>query len=316
MKRTIALIYGGASSEYEISLESSNSIFKALNRKRYNILRYDVLTDLNKFISDANTIDFAFIAMHGKYGEDGSIQGLLDMLDIPYQSSGVLGSTIAMNKLVSKILYKEAGLTVPPYIVLSSLSEFQASKIIRQLNLPVIVKPVSSGSSFGMSIIEDAEELEKGVKLAFKYDHNILVESYISGIEISVGVIGNKELETLPPIEIRPNGKYKFFDYEAKYVAGASEEICPANISRELSEKAKHCARLSHEILLCQGYSRTDMIIGKGKFNILETNTIPGMTDNSLFPKAAKVNGISFPELLEHLIRLGIERHKLSKNLI
>ena len=309
-KLTIALISGGVSSEREVSLKSGNQVFAALDQEKYAVLRYDPKTDLQKLMADAPSIDAALIILHGPYGEDGTVQGMLDLLDIPYQGAGVLGSALAMNKLAAKQLYEKAGLRVPSYVCLSRRDPFDADACIRKLGLPLVIKPVSGGSSIGMSIVKSGDALEGALKKAFEYDRTVMVEAFIKGLEITVGVIGNDRLESFPPIEILPGEGYEFFDYEAKYTAGATQEICPARIDKALTEKVQHCARVAHEALFLRGYSRTDFILKDGEFYVLETNTIPGMTPTSLLPRAAEAAGMSFSLLLDRLITLSIEDHQ------
>jgi D-alanine-D-alanine ligase len=306
-KLTVALLAGGISSEREISLQSGEQVYAALDKNKYNVLQYDPKTDLARLVQDAAKIDVALIILHGPYGEDGTVQGLLDLLHIPYQGSGVLGSALAMNKLATKTLYEKAGLPVPAYVVYDRDDRVDAEKCAAQIGLPLVVKPVEAGSSVGMSIVKTAADLPSALEKAGEYGKAVLVESYIKGTELTGGVIGNKELEALPLIEIIPNKTYEFFDYEAKYTAGASQEICPARINAELTQKAQSYAKIAHRALFCRGYSRTDMILRGGEIYVLETNTIPGMTATSLLPQAAQKAGMNFSRLLDKLIDLGIE---------
>ncbi len=306
-KLTLALLSGGISSEREVSLNSGNQVFESLDKEKYHIIRYDPATDIPRLIADAAEIDAALIILHGPNGEDGTVQGLLDLLNIPYQGSGVLGSAMSMNKAVSKQLYEKAGLPVPPYIVVKHGDAVDPRDCSETLGLPLMVKPVSAGSSVGMSVVRTEASLKTALDKAFKYDEAVLIEAYIKGIELTGGVIGNRDTEALPLIEIIPDEHHEFFDYEAKYVAGVTKEICPARIDMELSEKAQNYAKIAHAALHCKGYSRTDMILKDRELYLLETNTIPGMTRTSLFPQAAKAAGMSFSQLLDRLIQLGIE---------
>jgi D-alanine-D-alanine ligase len=309
-KLTIALLAGGISSEREISLQSGDQVHEALDKKKFDVIRYDPKTDLNRLVAEAPNIDAALIILHGPYGEDGTVQGLLDLLDIPYQGSGVLGSAIAMNKLVSKHLYERFGLPVPPYIVIQHNNAIDPEEYLERLGMPLVVKPVKGGSSVGISIVKSKESLKNAVDEAFNHDDTVLIESYIDGIELTGGVIGNKNLEALPIIEIIPDKEHEFFDYEAKYTAGITREICPARIDEDLTVKAQTYAKMAHSSLFCKGYSRTDMILKKREIYIIETNTIPGMTATSLLPLAAGAAGIGFSQLLDRLIELSIEEHK------
>ncbi len=307
-KLTVALLSGGKSAERDISLSSGEQVFAALDKSRYNILRYDPATDLPLLAKDAGRIDVALIILHGRMGEDGTIQGFLDSLGIPYQGSGVLGSAIAMNKILSKQLYVAAGLPTAPYIVADRSKPPRTAEILDKLGLPVVMKPEHEGSSIGLTIVKEEADLERALNKAWGFDRRCLIEKYAKGIEITAGVLGNDDLLALPLIEICPHQRYEFFDYEAKYTPGATKEICPARISPELAQIARDYARQAHKALHCRGYSRTDMIISGSDFYILETNTIPGMTATSLFPQAAAKAGIGFSQLLDRLIELGRQK--------
>jgi D-alanine-D-alanine ligase len=314
-KINLALLSGGISSEREVSLNSGNQVFDALDKEKYNIIRYDPKTDLSRLVSEAPQIDAALIILHGPYGEDGTIQGLLELLDIPYQGSGVMGSSVAMNKLATKQMYELEGLPTPPYMVLKQGDRIDVDDWEERFGLPLVVKPLEAGSSVGMTIVKSTSEIETAAGKAFEHGDSILVENFVDGIEITAGVIGNRTLEALPIIEIVPGDAYEFFDYEAKYTPGATREICPARISDAMTEKAQTYAKMAHRSLFCEGYSRTDMIMQADEIYILETNTIPGMTATSLLPQAAVAAGISFSKLLDRLIDLGMERHQLKRKI-
>jgi D-alanine-D-alanine ligase len=305
-KLRLALIAGGKSSEREVSLKSGNQVFQALNQEKYDIRRYDPLTDLERLVREARELDAALIIMHGRGGEDGSMQGLLDLLEIPYQGSGVLASALAMNKELSKTIYEQAGLQVPRALTFDHAGAPSPQEIEAALGLPVVIKPVHEGSSIGISIAETPEALQTGLAAAFALDNRVLVEEFIQGVEVTGGVLGNVRLQALPLVEIIPSSTYAFFDYEAKYQPGATEEICPARLSPELTKRAQECALTAHQALGCRGYSRTDMMIRDQEIFVLETNTIPGMTATSLFPQGAKAAGIEFPALLDTLINLAL----------
>jgi len=309
-KRTIALLSGGISSEREVSLNSGNEVYEALDKSKYHVLRYDPKTDIEKLVADAPRIDAALIILHGPFGEDGTVQGLLDLLRIPYQGSGVLGSALAMNKLASKQLYEKSGLPVPAYTVVERQQEIDADQICLQFGLPLVIKPVVGGSSVGMSIVGRPEDLPAALEKALLEDSNAVIEAYIEGTEITVGVIGNRRLEALPLIEIIPGETHAFFDYEAKYTPGHTREICPARIDSKLAEIAQRYAKIAHRALFCRGYSRTDFILKGNQFFILETNTIPGVTANSLLPLAARTAGIEFGQLFDRLIELALEGYE------
>jgi D-alanine-D-alanine ligase len=214
-----------------------------------------------------------------------------------------------MNKVLSKQLYLQAGLPTPPFMVADRSSPPKNSALIDKLGLPVVIKPEHEGSSIGLTIVRKQKDLRSAFEKAWNFDNRCVVEKYISGIELTAGVLGNEDLTALPLIEICPDERYEFFDYEAKYTPGATNEICPARITPELTEKAQQYAKRAHNALHCRGYSRTDMILAGDDLYILETNTIPGMTATSLFPQAAAKAGIEFPQLLDRLIELALEKH-------
>jgi len=309
-KITVALLSGGTSSEREVSLSGGDQVYHAMDNNRYDIFRYDPRTDIAQLVADAPKIDVALVILHGTHGEDGTVQGLLDLLNIPYQCSGVLGSSVAINKLASKNLYAQCNIPTPAFMRVSKNDSIDADECIIRLKLPIVVKPVSGGSSIGMSIAHSKIDLIKALDIAFKYDDTALLEEYIQGTEITGAVIGNQTLDALPIIEIVPSEKYDFFDYQAKYTAGETTEICPARISEKLTLRAFELAKKSHKALFCKGYSRTDMIIKDDEIYVLETNTIPGMTASSLLPLAAEKAGMNFTQLIDRLIELGLEQRE------
>ncbi len=306
-KLSIALLSGGISSERDVSIASGNQVYEVLDRDKYEVIRYDPKTDLPQLVADAAGIDAALIILHGPYGEDGTVQGLLDLLGIPYQGSGVLGSAISMNKLVSKQLYKNAGIPVAPDMTFKSIDMIETRAVVDRLGMPLVIKPVTSGSSIGLSIVKSEDALNDALEKAFAEDHEVLIESYIKGVELTGGVLGNDDLLALPIIEIIPGEDFEFFDYTAKYTPGATQEICPARIDETMTQKAQTYAKKAHRALCCKGYSRTDMILSDGQIYVLETNTIPGMTPTSLLPQAAEVAGIDFSRLLDKLIEFSLE---------
>jgi D-alanine-D-alanine ligase len=307
-KLRLALIAGGNSAERDVSLKSGEQVFEALDKNKYDISRYDPKDDLERLARDAPNLDVALVIMHGRGGEDGTLQGMLDLLGLPYQGSGVLGSALAMNKELSKMLYQQAGLKVSRALFVNRGEPLDPREIEAELGLPVVIKPVNEGSSIGITKASTLEELEKGLTAAFLYDHRVLVEEFLEGVEVTGGVLGNKELNALPLVEIIPSEQYDFFDYEAKYKPGASTEICPARVDEATTKRAQEVALTAHRALHCRGYSRTDMIIKDGDIYVLETNTIPGMTATSLLPQGAKAYGLEFPQLLDRLIELAMEK--------
>lgn len=312
-KIRLALLSGGVSSERDVSLNSGKQVFEALDKNKYEITSYDPKTDLQKLLMNADKIDAALIILHGPFGEDGTVQGLLDLLDIPYQGAGVLGSSMAMNKLVAKRLYEGAKIPTPSYLSFSMNDTIDASIITGTLGLPLVVKPACAGSSMGLTIVKNKKNFDEAVKLGFRHDDCVIIEKYINGIELTCGVLGNEALEALPVIEIIPGEDHEFFDYKAKYVAGETTEICPARIDDAATQKVQDLAVKAHQALFLKGYSRTDMILYKDEVTVLETNTIPGMTATSLFPQSAQVAGYSFTRTLDKLIGLAIEEHEKLK---
>ena len=305
-KLHIALVAGGTSGEREVSLSGAAGVEKALNPEKFEVTRYDPATDLASLAADAPGLDFAFILLHGLNGEDGTMQGFLDLLQVPYQGSGVLGSAIAMDKHLSKELYKLHGLPVADWEIIGAGDGISADALILRFGLPVVIKPVREGSSLGLTLAKTKEDLVEGIEKAQSHGSRVMIEKYIKGRELTVAVLGNNELQPLPVIEIVPGEEFAFFDYDAKYKAGASEEICPAPISDELTRLAQKYSVSAHEVLRLRGYSRTDMMLSEeGELYLLETNTIPGMTPTSLLPQAAAEHGLAFPDFLECLIELG-----------
>ena len=306
-KLRLALLAGGKSGEREVSLKGAAEVAKALDPAKYEVRRYDPATDLARLAADAENLDAAFILLHGPFGEDGTVQGFLDLLGLPYQGSGVLGSAIAMDKNLSKILYRNGGLKVPEWYMASKEDIENPSKILGLLGLPLVIKPVRQGSSLGMTIARSENDIGAGLQKAFAIDSQVMVEEFISGREITGGVIGNDELTPLPLVEIIPGEQYEFFDYEAKYQPGATTEICPANLEESLTTRAQNYALAAHRALQLRGYSRTDMIVSGNDIYVLETNTIPGMTPTSLLPQAAAAAGLDFSALLDRLLELALE---------
>jgi D-alanine-D-alanine ligase len=254
--------------------------------------------------------DVAIICLHGRYGEDGTIQGLLELLGIPYTGSGVLASALAMDKIMSKRIFRAEGIPTPDDVTLTGRDEalrfleaFHDGKA--PFGPPVVVKPNEQGSTIGISIVRAPEEMAAALDTALAFDDRILVERFIQGTEITAALIGNDELEVLPLVEIVPNTG--FYDYERKYTPGATEEIVPARITPAQAERARALARQAHRALGCRGMSRVDMLVDADEVWVLEVNTIPGMTPTSLLPRAAAAAGISFPRLLDRLIEHALE---------
>jgi len=301
-KRKIAVLMGGTSAERDVSLSTGKQILGALDETRYAFTPLDTaeMPALLKSLAEDRP-DVAVIALHGKGGEDGTLQGLLDLLSIRYTGSGVLASALAMDKAMSKRVLTAAGVLMPQDTTLR-----RGETLVGEIALPCIVKPNALGSTIGMAIARTSAEISPAVEAAFGYDDTVLIEQFITGTEITVPILGNAELEVLPIVEIVPNGG--FYDYEAKYTAGATDEIVPARISETLAAEARRIAHLCHRTLGCRGMSRTDMIITPdGQIYTLEVNTIPGMTPTSLLPRSAEAAGYTFAQLLDRLIALALD---------
>lgn len=302
---------GGKSAEREISLISGHEVVKNLDKKKYLVIPIVISKDgkhwqvgENKKTLDSPTslkkmIDIAFIAMHGPFGEDGTIQGLLEMYEIPYTGSGVLASALGMNKIYSRKLFTQAGLLTPKTtIVYKNINETQNQKF----NFPLFVKPSRQGSSVGTFKVNNKNELQKALKTALAFGDPALIEEFIDGVEITGGILGKTPL---PLVEIVP--KKDFFDYEAKYDAKLTDEIVPARISKDLTKKAQEIALKAFNAISCKAFGRVDMIIKDNDIYVLEVNTIPGLTPMSLLPKAAKAAGISYSQLLDKIIDFSTE---------
>ena len=305
-KYHIAVLAGGNSGEREISLASGQGAHEALVEAGFEVEDIDPASkeDLSRLLS--GSFDVAFICLHGKLGEDGSMQGFLEVAGIPYTGSGVCASAIAMDKAKSKPFYKSAGLNVPSSAYLEKGSEVDIDALIEKVGLPCVVKPVTEGSALGVNIVKKREDLSSVIEKTFEIDTAILVETYIAGTEVTVAVLGTDDPVALPIIEIVPSNE--FYDFESKYAPGGSKHICPAPLSEQLSEKIKQAAVGAHLVLGCKGVSRTDMIVTEDDVPyILETNTIPGMTKTSLLPDAAAAAGMSFPELCTKLVEYALQ---------
>ncbi len=312
MGKKVAVILGGRSAEREISLRTGHQVGLALRRKGHDVFELDLDDRLVPSL-ERNRPDVAFIALHGRYGEDGCLQGLLEIMGIPYVGSGVLASALAMNKLMAKRLFGLEGLTCPRGVGVTrrDLAREGLEAIGRRAGdlygYPLIVKPNKQGSTIGLTLVKEPDAFAGAIERAFGYDDEVVIEEYVKGTEVTVAVLGNTELRALPIIEIVPaTGLY---DYEAKYTKGMSEHIIPARISSVACELAREIALRAHAALGCRGVSRSDMIIGPGdRPYLLEVNTIPGMTETSLVPDAARAAGIDFPELVDMLVALALER--------
>lgn len=302
----VAVLYGGVSGEREVSLTSGKGMIEALKERGHDVVAIDFHPERASELLNLD-VDVAVSALHGKYGEDGRVQALLEMANIPYTGSGVLSSALAMDKARAKVHFKEAGIPIARDVLIESGDDVEA--VIAQWNeFPCVVKPAQEGSSNGLTIAMNEEMLREGIAKAFMCDTSVLVEQYIKGRELTVPVLGNRGSEqALPIIEIIP--KNEFYDYESKYTEGGSIHVCPAELPEAVTKKIQEDAVRAHRVLGCSGYSRSDFLVTEdGTGYILETNTLPGMTPLSLFPDSAKVVGISYGDLLEKFIELALAR--------
>lgn len=325
MSEKVMVLMGGDSTEREVSLSSGKRVADGLRSAGYRVIEMDVvfnpslakqrgleptssravgLADLVQRLIEHRP-DVVFIVLHGAPGEDGRVQAVLDLMDIPYTGSGVLASALALDKVMTKRVLKASGVPVAPDVVCycSESLETVMWKVSESLGYPVIVKPNTQGSTIGVHRVYRESDLAEALDDAFHYDECVLIEPLLSGVELTVPVVGNWRAVALPMIEIVPAGG--FYDYEAKYTPGATEEIIPARVPDEIHQQCAHYALLSHRALGCQGMSRTDFIWARDQLVVLEVNTIPGMTPTSLLPRSAEAYGWSFERLVENIVRLA-----------
>jgi D-alanine-D-alanine ligase len=297
----VAVLMGGRSAEREVSLNTGEQVVAALLQRGADAFPID--TAQPSFIDElrASKPDVVFICLHGRYGEDGTVQGLLELLDLPYVGSGVLASALAMDKVASKHVFSACGVPTPPYVVVREGRPWSDDEVVDAVGPRCVVKPASEGSAIGVTIVHDPSELAPAIEEAFRHDSVVLVERFIEGTEVTVGVLGVDPPFALPTLEIVP--AHEFYDYESKYVPGMSRHIIPARVPEEARELCAELAVAAHEALGCRGVSRTDIIVEpSGEAWVLEVNTIPGMTRTSLLPDAARAAGIEFPELCALLV--------------
>lgn len=341
-KIRVAVLMGGKSAEHEVSLASGMEVVKNLDPQKYGVLPVVIdksgqkwqigqsvkprlnqrpatikkkakssskLVLLQKSLPksiDDQQVDVVFIAMHGPFGEDGTIQGMLELAGLSYTGSGVLASALGMNKIASRKIWLNDGVPVVPFAVIRKGENSAVS--LSKFSYPFVVKPSNQGSSVGVSIVRKREELKKALELAFSYSYEVLLEKYIKDKEVTCGVIGNEKPLALPLVEIVP--KHEFFDYACKYTAGLCQEIVPARVSKKTTKKIQEIAVKAYKSIGCQGFGRVDMFLdADGKIYVSEINTIPGLTANSLLPKEARAAGISFPQLLEKIINYALKKN-------
>lgn len=307
MKKKVLVLYGGLSEEREISIKSGKAVSKALEKKGFTVLEYDFNGKLEEIISSFSP-DIVFIALHGRFGEDGTVQGALEILGIPYTGSDVLTSSVCMNKLFTKFILQSINIPTPKYVSIKKDKSISYDKVCEYLNSKkVVVKPNDQGSTVGLSIVSNESEYLVALEKAFKLSSVVLLEEYLKGTEITVSVIGNyPDYKILPIIEIIP--AHEYYDYESKYIPGMSIHKIPANISKNAENKAIEFANTIAKTLNLRDFARIDMIVKDETPYVLEINTIPGFTETSLVPDAAKAIGISFEDLVELIIREALKR--------
>ncbi len=321
-KIRVGVLRGGPSEEHEVSLKTGENVLKFLPRKKYEKIDV-VLKKDGRLLANKNPIkiqelnewaDVVFNALHGQFGEDGGVQQILDKIKIPYTGSGCMASALGMNKVLSREFFQEAGLKIPRAIVVKSRENLEetAMKIFQTIHPFWVVKPSSSGSSIGVSIVKNFHDLIPAINRAFDFSDEAIIEEYIKGKEATCGILENfrgEEHYALPVIEIVPPSHRSFFDYECKY-DGTSREICPSHFDIPTKREIENVAKMAHRALGCADYSRADMIVSNKGVYLLEINTLPGLTSESLVPKSAEVVGLEFPQLLEHLINLALNRER------
>jgi D-alanine-D-alanine ligase len=340
----ILVLMGGTSAERDVSLASGEAIVKALKETGHQVLALDtaqgqkLLSDNGKYIPggvkekppdvkelerasrrqtleaihafDFSEVDVIFLGLHGGQGEDGTIQALLDLTGKPYTGSGVLASALSMDKVMSKKIFEQEGIPTPEWLSVHASKQPDASEVAKQIvtgfGFPCVVKPNDQGSTVGLTVIREKQDLTKAIECAREYSNHVLIERYIAGRELTVGVLGDMPL---PVVEIIP--EHGIYDYHCKYTHGKSKYVCPAEISKEKATEIQALGLKAFQALGCEGYARVDFRYGKdGKFYCLEVNTLPGMTSLSLVPMAAKAMGIDFPELVDKIARLALKKRR------
>ena len=309
----ILVVCGGVSTERGVSLRSGNAVYNALLRKGYNNAKLFDLTQDN--IAEILQIhpNIVFLALHGKGGEDGCIQGMLELAGIPYTGPGVCSSAVCMNKITTKQILDNAGLPTAKFAVYrkeecSNINDI-ANQLIEKIGLPMVLKSPCQGSSIGVVMVKNKETMQDAIEEVFRYGDHLLAEEFVNGTEITLPIMGNEELTVLPVIEI--TSEREFYDYTAKYTSGLCHHIIPACIDSKTEQEVIEIGKRAYKELNCCGLSRIDFIVDKVKGPmIIEVNTLPGMTDMSLFPDAARYVGISYEELVEKILEYGLTAHR------
>jgi D-alanine-D-alanine ligase len=310
MKPRIAVLMGGRSMERQVSLKSGKRVARALKDRGYPVLELDVDESMVPVLKSERP-DLVYIALHGKYGEDGTVQGLLEIMGIPYTGPGPLSSMVGFDKALSKECFVVSGIPTPAYHLLSSstLNDMGASALLadvwEELGSPLVVKPAAQGSALGVEIVTDFTDLPGAIVEAIAYDDRVLLEKYIKGTEVAASVIGDDDIRVLPLIEIVPASG--FFDFEARYTPGKTDYFVPARLDDATTKRIEEIALKTHRLLRCRHASRVDVIVAEdGTPYVLELNISPGMTETSLLPLSADAAGIGFEDLVEKLVQLSL----------
>jgi D-alanine-D-alanine ligase len=350
-QRTICILYGGRSGEHEVSCRSAASVSRNLDAERYRQVLIGIdkagrwhlqreprferadYGDRLEVVEETETVtvipgqglatqsgilevDVVFPVLHGTFGEDGTVQGLLEMADLPYVGAGVLGSSLAMDKQKTKEIWLQTGLPVVEFVVVRDHSAESIATVLQRLQMPVFVKPVTAGSSVGVNKVQSREELQAAIAEALRYDEKAMVEPAVDGREIECAVLGNESAEAFEPGEILP--AHEFYSYEAKYVDPAGAELrLPADLPRATSRRIRELAVAAFQAVECSGMARVDFFLERtsGRILLNEINTIPGFTNISMYPKMCEASGLAYPELLDRLIELAVERHERRRSL-
>ncbi len=316
-KLRVAVLYGGRTGEHEVSLNSAESVIRAMDPARYDVERI-LITKEGRWQPRAISpepggnpgIDVVFPVLHGTFGEDGTVQGLLELADLPYVGAGVLASAASMDKDVMKRLFASAGLPVAEYVVYET-----GTAPAIPFGYPVFVKPANLGSSVGISKVKSAADLDAALRLAGEFDHKVIVERGITGREFECSVLGNRDPKASVPCEILPSRE--FYDYEDKYLLNKARTVVPADLTPEQTGEIQRLAIACYRAVGCEGMARVDFLseTATGKFFINEINTIPGFTSISMYPKMWEASGLPYPALIDRLIELAMERHEARRSL-
>lgn len=309
--QVVAVVMGGPSAEREVSLNTGAAIANALREYGYtNVVEIDLdPRNFGKQLAESKA-EVVFNAVHGLYGEDGRLQTLLEIREMPYTGSGMIASVSCMDKVITKRMLRDAGISTPACLIVNKKESGIKEKIMQRFSLPVVIKPASQGSSIGVEIVKEENQLDEALANAFKYSRDILVEEFIGGKELTVSMMQKDgEVVALPVIHIAPHSG--MYDYHSKYTKGATEYICPADLDEETTKKVQEISKQAYEVLGCSGVARADVMLDeKGNGYVLEINTVPGMTATSLVPKAAAAAGISFPELCNIILQSASVNNK------